>query len=165
MDLAAMLYQSERRPERAPFEIVPAALDGRVRRAIRTPAVGRISWKVKLPARAVLQTYIRADPECPASGKGVLFRIGISDGRTYDELLNRWVGSAGDRSGQDWQPILIDLSPYSGFKWSLFYHPSRIWWWIVFNTAASPASAQPACAPRPLWGAPAIVAADAGHPQ
>jgi hypothetical protein len=155
MDLAGMLYQGERRPAEARFDIVPAAVNGSVRRAIRTPPIGRISWKLKLPAQASFRTYLAADPECMPSGKGVLFRIGISDGRTYEELLNQWVSPAADGSG--WVPIRLDLSPYSGFKWSLFYHPSRMWWWIVLNTTAD-APTQPGCTPRPIWGAPAILA-------
>jgi hypothetical protein len=155
IDLAGMLYQADRRPPEARFEIVPARLDGIAGRALGTPATSRISWQLKLPAHAALRTYLHADPECAASGKGILFRIGVSDGRTYEALLNQWV-APGAQEG--WIPILIDLSPYSGVKWSLFYHPSRISWWIVFNTTAAPAPGQPACEPRPLWGAPAILA-------
>lgn len=150
-----MLHQADHRPAGGRFESVPATLDGIVRPALKTPPTSRISWKLKLPSKAVLRTYLQADPECRASGQGVLFRIGISDGRTYEELLNQWVAPGAQA---DWIPILLDLSPYSGFKWSLFYHPSRISWWIVFNTTAAPAAGQPACEPRPLWGAPAILA-------
>jgi hypothetical protein len=154
VDLASMLNDADHRPAEARFDIVPAMLDGTVRRAVRTPPTSRISWRLRLPPHAALRTYLHVDPECIASGKGVLFRIGISDGRTYEELLNQWIS----RSQADWIPILLDLSPYSGFKWSLFYHPSRISWWIVFNTTAAAAPGQPACVPSPLWGAPAILA-------
>ena len=152
VDLAGSIATAERRPATEAFEPRIVPIDGQNRLAIAVPAVSRISWRLTLPDSARLHTWIAAESTCPSvPAPAVDFRVGISDERTYDELLARTISATPSAA---WQSIAIDLSAYSGFHWSLFYRPREIAWWLVFNTRPIGRAAE--CAPRPLWGAPAI---------
>jgi hypothetical protein len=116
--------------------------------------MSRITWSLRLPARAVLHAWLAAETDCPARAARTGFRVGISDGRVYEDLLVKPV-TAVEPHALHWEPVTIDLRAYGGFKWSLFYHPSRITWRIAFNTAPL-GNVSPDCLPRPFWGAPAV---------
>ncbi len=109
-------------------------------------AATRIIFKVKLPNEAWLRASVAVDPKGWVSeGDGVLFRIGISDGRTYDELFKQHVDpfhSTGDRR---WIPVAIDLSAYGGRQMD-----------VIFNTNTSLPGADDPRNDFGLWGAPAI---------
>ena len=70
-------------------------------------------------------------------GGGVTARVGISDGRSYDQpfLLKVEPESNGTVV---WHAVDIDLSGYAGWQWSLFYRPSEITWRINFSVDLSP---------------------------
>ena len=156
-DLVAGLDAAERRPAAAAFTVVDMDISGQSLRAIVPPPIGRITWQTGLPGRAVLKTSLALHPDAwTQEGNGVLFRIGIAEGRTYEELLTRLVDPYHVVEDRRWIPITIDLSAYSGFKWSLFYQPSRLTWRIIFNTNAGPPGTGDQRGDLPLWGEPAI---------
>lgn len=153
VDLAATFATAVRRPASGAFDVRPVQIDGESRLAIAVPAASRITWRMNLPDSARLQTWMAAESACPPTpGGAVDFRIGISDERTYEQLLVRTISAT---STAAWQPATIDLAAYSGFHWSLFYRPREIAWTLVLNTRPIGATSAP-CTPRPLWGAPAI---------
>ena len=152
--LAGELGAAELRPDLARFDVRETLIDGQLRPAIAVPPLSRITWSLRLPARAVLHAWLAAETDCPARAARIGFRVGISDGRVYEDLLVKPVTAVEPRASH-WEPVTIDLAEYSGFKWSLFYHPSRITWRITFNTAAL-GDLSPDCLPRPFWGAPAV---------
>jgi len=152
--LASELGAAELRPDPARFDVREALIDGQLRPAIAVPPLSRITWSLRLPARAVLQAWLAVETDCPARTARIGFRVGISDGRVYEDLLVKSVTAVEPRALR-WDPVAIDLAGYSGFKWSLFYHPSRITWRITFNTAPlGDVSAD--CPSHPIWGAPAV---------
>jgi hypothetical protein len=57
----------------------------------------------------------------------------VSDERSYEELARVPVASG------SWQPIRVDLTPFSGWKWSLFYQPSRRDWKLIIGADPTPA--------------------------
>ena len=152
--LAGELGAAELRPDPARFDVRKALIDGELRPAIAVPPLSRITWSLRLPARPVLHAWLAAETDCPARAARIGFRVGISDGRVYEDLLVKSVTAVEPRALR-WDPVTIDLTKYSGFKWSLFYHPSRITWRITFNTAPL-GDLSPDCLPRPFWGAPAV---------
>ena len=56
----------------------------------------------------------------------MLFRFGVSDGRTYDELLKQHVDPLHNTNDRRWIPVTIDLSAYAGQQVD-----------IIFNTNSS----------------------------
>ena len=137
IDLAAALPSAEKRALGAPDDAIRATVISRDRidwPAIVTAAPARVLFAVRMPARARLHTAVAL---VPGSGAGVTIRVGISDNRSYDELEKLAV--APETAGRDpWQTIDIDLAPYSGWQWSLFYRPGRMTWRLVFNADPTP---------------------------
>ena len=157
MDLIERLESAERRPVGAPFDVVQVDIGGESRRAIATAPISRMTWQARIPGRAVLKTTLALEPEAwQREGDGVLFRIGIAEGRTYEELLTRLVDPYRVPEDRRWIPITIDLGAYGGFKWSLFYQPSRLTWRLIFNTNTGAPGTDNRNGDLPLWGEPAL---------
>lgn len=157
-DLIDSLGTAERRPSAAVFDVSPVTINGESIRAVATPAASRITWELRLPDRARLEVAVALKPEAwTVAGDGVLFRVGIAEGRTHEDIVTRVVNPYGRPEDRRWIPISVDLGGHSGFKWSLFYHPRVILWRIVLNTsAANPASAEH-LGDLPLWGEPKLL--------
>ena len=128
-----------------------------LRRAIATESISRVTWQLSLPDKAVLETAIALKPEAwTQPGNGVLFRIGIAEGRTYEELFTRVVDPFHVADDRRWISVTIDLARYSGSQWSLFYHPARLTWRLIFNTNSGPPGTDDRAADLPLWGQPVV---------
>jgi hypothetical protein len=150
VDLLKQIGHAETRPLGATIQLGEHTFDGRTRASLVVPVPSRIIWTQALPERGVL----RADAAVPdAPGPGVvLFRIGISDDRVSEELVERQIASE-DSSRQGWIPMSADLSGYAGRKFSVFYHPDARRWRIVFGVYAVSGTTGSA-----YWGAPGIEA-------
>lgn len=142
------LGHADTRPLGGSFQIVEHTCAGRGEASLEVPANSRIIYTQALPRRGVL----RVNAAVPG-GNGpatVNFRIGISDGRLYETLLEQQVTSEESRT-RGWTSLEVDLSRYAGPKISVFYQPDRRRWRVVFGTnivAGSPAVA--------YWGTPGI---------
>lgn len=103
VDLIAQLQTAEKRPASGTFEVVDAELNGEKRRAIYTVPESRITWKVRVPDDAWLRVMVGMKPDSyTTEGDGVLFRVGVSDGRGYEPLFQQHVNpftSTGTASG------------------------------------------------------------------
>jgi hypothetical protein len=120
-----------------------AAAQGDLQPAMVMEAPARVIYRVTMPRRAMLHARLALTAAGGEDGRGVQVRVGISDGRFYDELARRsLVPQAG------WQPIDVDLSRYSGLQWSLFYRPSRVTWQLILNADPAPGGAAAWAAPR-----------------
>ena len=134
--------------ERVRVDVV--TIGGSTRNALVTVAPARVSWPVQLIASdTVLRMAIALRP-APGDSSGVVARIGVSDNRFYDELIRVPLAA---RPGEvpAWQPLELDLSAYSGWRFSLFYQPYRRTWTLIFNADASPRGAV-------AWAEPMIAA-------
>ncbi len=137
IDLTAALPSAERRALGPPDEAIRAATASRdrlERPAILTNAPARVLFAVRMPARARLHTAVSI---VAGSGAGVTIRIGISDNRSYDELEKLLVAPPAD-GADPWHAVDVDLAAYSGWQWSVFYHPGRMTWRLVFNADPTP---------------------------
>ncbi len=137
IDLIAALPTAERRALAAPDVAIHATVvsrDGADLPALVTDAPARVIFPVNLPRRARFRTAVSL--QSPA-GTGVTVRMGIADSRRYEELLRLSVEPPQAGAGP-WRTIDVDLGAYSGWQWSLFYHPSRITWKLVLNADATP---------------------------
>jgi hypothetical protein len=154
VDLLASLDRAERRPRADAIAIALVTLGGKAEPAIEVPAISRIVWSVRVPDRAVLRTALGWSPSlAAATGSKALFRIGVSDERTYDELLTEEIGLG---AAAPWKPVALDLSTYGGFKWSLFYHPREKTWKVIFNTTIKGLGRPVDPKDRLFWAHPAI---------
>jgi hypothetical protein len=156
-DLIDSLEKAERRPAAAVFDVGPVTINGESIRAIATPAASRITWELRLPDRARLEIALALKPEAwTVAGDGVLFRVGIAEGRTHEDVVTRVVNPYSRAEDRRWIPISVDLGAHSGFKWSLFYHPRLILWRIVLNTSAANPAGTEHGGDLPLWGEPRL---------
>jgi hypothetical protein len=142
-----------KKPRPEIFSVVDATLIGATHKAIAPTEPSRIGWHVTVPPDAWLKLSIGMKPESwTIQGDGVVFQIGVTDGKKYEELLRVHVNPFTETADRQWKDLTLDLSPYSGQAVDL-----------IFNTYASPdpLPGQPHQDDRngdmPLWGAPRIV--------
>jgi hypothetical protein len=160
VDLAETVGRAERRPGPSVGAEIVAEIDGDTRRALSVPPVSRITWMLteRIPARTVLRTAVAILPATAESRRGiVIFRVGMSDGRTYEDLVRQEVPVTPLPRDRRWVPIVVDLSRYGGWQWSLFYRPDERTWQVVFNTAGAGGIEDDV---QGLWAEPGI---DARH--
>jgi hypothetical protein len=153
IDLLAELPRAEKRAIKPEIAIRTALAGpaGDQRLSLLTDTPARITWTLRLPPHAHLQTAVRLVPDADGTlGDGIAARIGISDNRSFQGLLRVAIDKAAPPA---WQPVDVDLTEYSGWKLSLFYQPSRRDWRLVFGADAAPggtiAWAQPVIAGAP----------------
>jgi hypothetical protein len=120
VDLISQLPQAWQRstwaePGDTPFTVKAVTLAGETHQAIFSPPHSRIRWKVEVPRRATFEVFygLREDA-WTAQGNGAQFRVGVSDGRTYEEYLREVVNPAGRERDRRWLSATIDLSAYEG---------------------------------------------------
>ena len=150
IDLLTQFDGAVKRPDAALFERRQVELKGETRDAIAVaPAAGtRLIWKVTVPDDAWLRVWVGLQPDAwTEEGDGLQFRIGVSDGRTYEPLVTQHLNpfaNAGDRA---WVPVMVDLSTYSGETVDL-----------ILNTDASqPGKPVDMRADLGLWGSPEVI--------
>jgi hypothetical protein len=116
------------------FVVQDVVLAGQPKRALIVPQPSRVTWKVNVPAHAVLTggAGIMPSPSGAAAGASRLY-IGISDGRSFTGLLDEGLPLASAVAGGVWLPIRVDLASYGGWQWSVFYRPWEITWDVIFN--------------------------------
>ena len=148
IDLLQEFATATKSPASVNFELLDAELNGDTRRAIYAPAPTRITWKIRVPDRAWLKVAMGVKPEAwDKEGDGILFFVGVSDGRRFDELFNQHVDPFGNPGDRKWIPVWVDLSAYAGEEVDL-----------IFNTRTSlPGKGDDGRNDHPLWGAPEIV--------
>lgn len=120
IDLVAQLDGAQKQtnwtePGDAPFTVSPVTLQGETHQAIFAPPFSRIRWKVEVPRRGTLEVYFGVREDAwQAEGNGVQFRVGVSDGRTYEEYLKESVNPQARERDRRWLSASIDLSAYEG---------------------------------------------------
>jgi hypothetical protein len=140
----------EKKPNPEVFSIVDANLAGVTKKAIAMqPTAGtRIKWKVKVPDDGWLWVSVGMQPEAwTKEGDGLKFLVGISDGRTSEELFAQHVNPFANQGDRKWIDVRVDLSTYAGEDVELF-----------FNTYGSlPGHPADVRNDLGLWGNPEIV--------
>jgi hypothetical protein len=109
-------------------------IDGATTPTLLMTAPSRVTWALRFPRPVALFGSVILVPTSAATPPaGVVARIRMSNNRTYDDLLQLTL-----QPGSSWQSVHVDLSPYSGWKWSLFYRPSTITWSLIVNADLAP---------------------------
>jgi hypothetical protein len=148
VQLVPMFASAQKQPPAGPFAVIDANLGGESRQALSTPPASRITYKLRIPDDAWLRVAVGTKPESwTQPGNGVLFLVGVSDGRSFEPLFTQHVNPYGNPGDRKWVQVWVDLSAYAGDEVEL-----------VFNTRTSPSN-QPDDPQNdhPLWGDPEII--------
>lgn len=130
------------------FKLVDVTIEGQTKSSIFQHPTSRLIFKqVAIPNDAWLRVSVALQPDVwEKSNDGVLFRFGVSDGRTYDELVKQHVNPRLNPSERRWIPLEVDLSQYAGSQVDL-----------IFNTNASlPGQGDDAGYDWAVWGEPEL---------
>ena len=149
-----MLQDAERRPASGRFDAGEHTFGGRSLASLVVPPDSRLTWTVAIPHRSRLRLFA-AVPDAGGPAAAVI-RVGISDDRIYNTLVETTVTSA-DTAARGWIPVEADLAAFAGRQWSLFYRPDRRLWKVIVGT--HPREGRP---PAVYLGIPALMSDPAG---
>jgi hypothetical protein len=147
VDLIGQFPGAKKQPNAEAFALISAKINGESKRAIFTKDMAgtRLTWHVTVPDRGWLKTGLGLTEEAwKMQGDGVLFSIGVSDGKTYDELLSLTVNPFSNASDRRWNEISLDLSQYAGETVD-----------VIFNTRSGPKDDRNG--DFAVWGDPRII--------
>ena len=154
IDLVEAFRGAEKRTPMNPaaaFSMDPQTIKGETKPSIYAHPPSRIIFHdIKVPPRARLELFLALKEEVWSKGTdGVYFRVGVSQGETYKDLLQRQLDPYRVEADRGWIPVSIDLSEYAGQSVN-----------VIFNTHES----APGVAPNGLFdfaifGAPRIAVA------
>jgi hypothetical protein len=107
----------------------------------------RVTFRLTVPYDGWFRAWVALRPEAwTEPGDGVLFRMAISDGRSYDELINVHVDPANTPGDRRWIEVSADLSAYAGQAVDL-----------ILNTNSSlPLRGDDSRSDWAVWGAPQV---------
>ena len=95
------------------FTLTQVTIDGAAKRTILARPHSRLIWPVVVPPDAWFEVSFALKPEAwDAPGDGAQFRVGVSEGRNYEELLRQYVDPR--RGDRRWFVARLDLSSYEG---------------------------------------------------
>ena len=152
IDLVEAFPEAEKRTKAESLDMTFALEDVTIgaerKRCIYATPEARIIWSVTIPANARLETSfgMREDSWDKPAANGAQFRIGISDGRVYEELLRQIVNPSANQADRRWQVVALDLSPYAGRRVQ-----------VIFNTDPGPPGDGNTAYDFSVWGEPRIV--------
>jgi hypothetical protein len=145
VDLVALFPQAEQRSNvEGAFGVGTTTIDGQTHRTLLARTSSRITYTVTIPPDPWLDVAFGMQPESwDKPGDGAQFRIGVSDGRRYEELLKQYVNpKRGDRR---WFTARLDLSAYEGRQVKL-----------IFNTDPGPDGSHDGTNDLAIWGEPRL---------
>ncbi len=152
VDLVDTFPEAEKRTDvsslEQAFAVEDVKINGETKRCIYAHPHSRIVWAITVPPGGVVKASLGLKPESwdKPNADGVQFRIGVSDGKAYEELLRQYINPNGRTHDRRWVPATVDLSAYAGRKVDL-----------IFNTDPGPPGvpANPAW-DWAVWGEPAV---------
>ena len=141
--------EAKKQPDANLFNVVDATLNGETRKAVAVePSPGsRLTWRAEVPDDGWLSVNVGLKPEAwTQEGDGVLFFVGVSDGRAYEQLFSQHLNPFANSGDRKWIPVMVDLSAYAGEQIEL-----------IFNTRSGQPEKGDIRADMALWGQPEIV--------
>jgi hypothetical protein len=110
------------------FGVQDTAIKGETKHCVYIHPTSRLTYKITVPEDGRLRAWFAVKEETwDKPSDGVLFRVGVSDGREYEELVTQHVDPANNPSDRRWVPVDVDLAAYAGQQIDL-----------IFNTNTSP---------------------------
>lgn len=136
--------RSNSTPNESAFELGSVTIDGEEKQTILARPFARITYDILVPPDAYFDVAFAIKPEAwDQPGNGAQFRIGVSEGNTYEELLNQYVNpKRGDRR---WFSARLDLSAYEGREIKL-----------ILNTDPGPPGTGDVTNDLAVWGEPRV---------
>jgi hypothetical protein len=137
-------HKSNSQPLEAAFQVGNTTIDGQAKRTIQAKPYARIIYTMIVPPDAWLEVNFGMRPDSwQQPGDGAQFRVGVSEGKTYEELLRQYVNpKRGDRR---WFSARLDLSAYEGRQVKL-----------IFNTDPGPNGSHDSTNDFAVWGEPHV---------
>ena len=119
IDLVEAFRAAEKRTPLDPaaaFSMDPQTIKGETKPSIYAHPPSRVIFHdVKVPPHARLELFLGIKEEAwPKGTDGVYFRVGVSVGPDYKDLLKRNVDPYRVEADRGWIPVTIDLSEYAG---------------------------------------------------
>jgi hypothetical protein len=147
IDLLAKLPEAEKRTnvQGVPqFVVQSVTIDGVAKQSILAVPHSRLIYPLVVPRDGWFEVAFAMKPETwDLPGDGAQFRIGISEGRKYEELLRQYVNpKRGDRR---WFSARLDLSPYEGRQIKL-----------ILNTDPGPPEGHDNTNDQAVWAEPRV---------
>lgn len=147
VDLVGKLNEAERRSnveDAKQFALESVTIEGATKRTILALPHSRLIYTVTVPQDAWLDVAFALKPESwDQPGDGAQFRVGVSDGRNYEELLRQYVNpKKGDRR---WFSVRLDLSAYEDRRVKL-----------IFNTDPGPPGDSDVTNDLAVWAEPRV---------
>jgi len=147
IDLVALFPEAEKRTTMASlhdgFSIQDVTIQDVTRHCIFAIPHSRIIYKLRIPENAEFRAWAALRQEAwTHKGDGAGFRVGVSDGKRYEELVRIRLNPFVRAEDRRWMPVTADLSAYAGQTVDL-----------ILNTDPIGDPVHDAA----LWGAPALV--------
>lgn len=116
VDLLSQIDTAEKRTniESGPqFVLESVTIDNVEKRVVLARPPSRLIYSITVPRDGWFEVAFALKPETwDQPGDGAQFRVGVSDGRVYEELLRQYINpKRGDRR---WFSARLDLSAYEG---------------------------------------------------
>jgi hypothetical protein len=150
IQLADRLAEAKKQPDDpAIYSIVDATLNGETKKSIAiVPTIGtRLTWRARVPDDGWLSVYVGLKPEAwTQEGDGVLFYVGVSDGRAYEQLFSQHVHPFANSGDRKWIQVMVDMSTYAGEEVD-----------VIFNTRSGQPEKGDVRSDFALWGQPEII--------
>jgi hypothetical protein len=139
---------ARKQPADNAFQAADVTVDGITRRSIVARDQTRLTCHVTVPKHARFRVAVAVDPRAwSAPGSGVLFLVGVSDGRWYQTKGSLTVDPFSNAAARRWHYLDFSLEEFAGFTID-----------IVLNTRPAGNAATPADTLHAVWGMPVVVA-------
>ena len=147
IDLLAKLPEADKRTnvvEGPQFVVETVTIDGETKRTVLARTTSRLILPLTIARDAWFDVSFAMKPETwDQPGDGAQFRVGVSDGRVYEELLKQYVNpKRGDRR---WFSARLDLSAYEGRQVKL-----------ILNTDPGPPGSLDTANDLAVWAEPRV---------
>jgi hypothetical protein len=152
IDLTDRLDAAEKRSSGPSIELAIVRgtfrIRGEAKRGIFMHPTSRVTFPaMEIPSGAVFRASVGLKDEAwDKTVDGVLFRVGVSDGKTYTELSKRHVNPSNDPNDRRWIPLEADLDAYAGRTVQ-----------VILNTNSSlPGQGDNTASDWAVWGEPRV---------
>jgi hypothetical protein len=145
-DLVTEFGNARKQPAEAAFHIDDISIDGVTRRSVVAGQTTRLTYHVTVPKHATFRVSLGVDPNAwSRAGHGVLFLIGVSDGRWYQTKHSITIDPFAQAGARRWHDVSVSLEEFAGLTVDM-----------VLNTR--PAGAGGSAGLVAVWGTPVVVA-------
>lgn len=145
-DLIARLAEARKQPDSA-FEVAEVTIGDRTRRSIIARGQTRLTFHVTVPKHAILRVALALEPSVwTQAGDGVLFLVGISDGRVYRTAESIVINPFGQTADRRWHDVSVSLEEFAGLTVD-----------VILNTRAGMGPEADTRNDVAVWGDPSVI--------